>query len=325
MKSVRNDIVLILPFYGKLPWYFDFFLRSLEGKSFDMLFVSDLAPDWYPSNFHILKLDFTSLSKLINEKLDTNVTLKNTYKLCDYKPMYGKIFEDYIKDYHYWAFGDCDLIYGNSLNGFLEEVVPKYDVVSLRRHWLSGPFTILRNTNTFVTFYKKATMLNDVFTNDKYMGFDELGGYWFYELEAGRMTMKDCEQQKDYFTATVFREQGIKFYHENIIGEDNLAKSIVEMRDGHLFYDGQEIPVFHYINVKRHAAFRKNWSLRNTPPRDYIVTKAGIYSSFLGRHCWRLIGMYRSFFARLRGYCEYSRKEGVGALIKHFLKRAGLV
>lgn len=325
MNPVRNDIVLILPFYGKLPWYFDFFLRSLEGKSFDVLFVSDLIPKCYPSNFHILKIDFASLVKLIKNKLCTDATLKNTYKLCDYKPMYGKIFEDYIKDYHYWAFGDCDLIYGNSLNKFLEAIVPKYDIVSLRKYWLSGPFTILRNTDSFVTLYKKATMLNDVFTNDKYMGFDELGGYWFYELEGGGMTMKDCERQKDYFTATVFREQGIRFYHKNIIGENNLAKSIVEMCNGHLFYDGQEISVFHYINVKRNAAFRKNWSLRNTPPRNYIVTKAGIYSSFWGRHCWRLIWLHRSFFAHLRGYYEYSRKEGVCALVKHFLKRAGLV
>lgn len=325
MSSAKNNIVLILPFYGRLPWYFDFFLRSLEGKSFDVLFVSDLVPKWYPSNFHILKFDIASLSKLINDKLGTNVTLKNTYKLCDYKPMYGKIFEDYIKEYSYWAFGDCDLIYGDSLNQFLGEIVPKYNVISLRKHWLSGPFTILRNTNLCVSLYKKATMLNDVFTNDEYMGFDELGGYWFWELEAGRMTMKDCERQKDYFTATVFREQSIKFHHENIIGEDNLARSIVEMRNGHLFYNGGELPVFHYINVKRNAAFRKNWSLRNSPPSNYIVTKAGIYSSFLGRHCWRLVWIYRAFFAHLRGYYEYAHKEGVGAVVKHFLRKAGLV
>ena len=34
------------------------------------------------------------------------------YKLCDLKSFYGKLFEDELRDYEYWGYGDCDVVYG---------------------------------------------------------------------------------------------------------------------------------------------------------------------------------------------------------------------
>ena len=163
----------------------------------DVLFVSDLEVEAHPDNFKPVRMSFDELNALVCAKVTGAVPLKNTRKLCDYKPMYGHIFEEHLKGYEYWAFGDCDLVYGKAINGFLRDVVPSYDVLSLRKHWLSGSLTIIRNLPRFNSLYAKAATLRDVFNFDECVCFDELGGYWFRELEDGRMTMADCEKQKD--------------------------------------------------------------------------------------------------------------------------------
>ena len=317
-------IAIVLPYYGALPWYFGYFLKSLEGIQMDVLFFSDLEVDGHPANFRQIRMSFEELNRLVCAKVPGAVPLTNTRKLCDYKPMYGQIFSGYLKDYGYWAFGDCDLVYGKALNKLLEEVVPANDVISLRKHWLSGSLTILKNTEYLNTLYMKAKSLDDVFTHDECVCFDELGGYWFHELEAGTMTMEDCEKHKDFFTATVWREPGIRFFHEDVMEEDYLSRKVMEVRDGCLYISGREAPAFHYINVKRNPAFRSNGRATYGDIGDYVITKAGMFSSPLGRKLWRLPWLCRAFVAHVRGYRQYARENGIGALVRHFWRRVGL-
>lgn len=321
---ISNSIALVLPYYGSPPWHFVFFLKSLEGIRMDVLFVSDLEVREHPANFKPIRMSFEDLNRLLVSKIPGAVPVKNTRKLCDYKPMYGKIFEDRLKGYGYWAFGDCDLVYGRALNGLLENVVPAYDILSLRRHWLSGSLTIVRNLPRFADLYAKAGSLDDVFTHDECVCFDELGGYWFFELMDGRMTMADCEKQKDYFTSTVWREPDFRFFHEDIMEEDCLARKSIQMKSGRLFMDDRELAAFHYINVKRNPAFRPNGSVEYGKMGDYVITKAGMFSSPLGRRLWRLPWFCRAFVAHVRGYRQYARENGIGALVMHFLRRMGL-
>ena len=42
------------------------------------------------------------------------MTIEDAYKLTDFKPAYGEIFQDYIIQYDFWGFTDIDLIYGDS-------------------------------------------------------------------------------------------------------------------------------------------------------------------------------------------------------------------
>lgn len=67
--------------------------------------------------------------------------------MCDLKPFYGLIFEDYFQDYEYWGFGDCDLVYGQKMNAVLQEIADGcYDIASLKRGRISGGLTFVRNT-----------------------------------------------------------------------------------------------------------------------------------------------------------------------------------
>ena len=41
------------------------------------------------------------------------VTLDRPYKLCDFKPAYGFIFGEYLKEYDYWGHCDIDIVWGD--------------------------------------------------------------------------------------------------------------------------------------------------------------------------------------------------------------------
>ena len=49
------------------------------------------------------------------------------YKLCDYKPMYGEIFQDDLSSYDFWGYCDSDLLLGDLRAFFTTETLNKYD------------------------------------------------------------------------------------------------------------------------------------------------------------------------------------------------------
>lgn len=313
-----NRIALVLPYYGKLPWYFNYYLKSLEGIDMDVLFVSDLEVKEHPANFKPLRMSFDELNRLIVSRVEGAVPVKNVRKLCDYKPMYGHIFEEHLNGYDYWAFGDCDLVYGKRLNDFLHRIIDEgRDAVSLRKHWTSGALCILRNSERMRMLYREAKSLPEIFASEDCLCFDELGGYWFRELEIGRMSMADCGKMKEYFAALLWRTDGINFLHEDVMEEGNLAHHEIWMSDGHLFKDGlDEVCAFHYINVKRNMAFRANGHPAYDEIGDYIITKAGMFSG-VARACWRFVWVWRALLGRVKGYGKLIGAKGLGGLANY--------
>ena len=106
-------IKFIIPYFGKLHPLFEIYFLGIEkNHKFDFLLITDQVLEYKPlPNLEIVKLTFTELVKKINIKID--VQLKSPYKLCDFKPLYGIIFEDYLKEYDYWGYSDIDMIIGD--------------------------------------------------------------------------------------------------------------------------------------------------------------------------------------------------------------------
>ena len=113
---MKNRIILILPYFGKLPNFFPFWLQScVNNKDIDFLIITDnenLEVSSYKNIFKVT-MTFDDCRAIIEEKLKRRVLLERPYKLCDYRPLYGKIFEDYIEGYEFWGFCDCDMIFGD--------------------------------------------------------------------------------------------------------------------------------------------------------------------------------------------------------------------
>lgn len=72
------------------------------------------------------------------------------YKLCDYKPAYGYVFAEYLKEYPYWGECDTDLIFGDIDQFLFPKMQEGYDKIGIFGHC-----TLYRNTEEVNTLFLK--------------------------------------------------------------------------------------------------------------------------------------------------------------------------
>ena len=158
-------IGLIVPYFGKLPCTFQLWLKSaIINNKIDFHLIIDQQIDYkLPPHIIVHKMSFESLQQKIKQSLNTMI--KSPYKLCDYKPTYGYLFKDIIKDYDYWGYSDIDLVYGN-LTKFINDrrIFGYYDKIFDLGH---------------LAFYKNNQKINEMFKS-------KLNGivYWNYILNS---------------------------------------------------------------------------------------------------------------------------------------------
>lgn len=169
-----NKCCFIIPYFGKLPNYFPLFLKSCSyNPDYNwMVFTDDNTKYDYPSNVDCFHLTFGKLQEMVRAKFNFNVSLETPYKLCDFKPAYGYIFEEYTKEYRYWGHCDIDVVLGN-LNVFLDPLLEQnYDKI-----FQLGHMTIYKNTfennRIFMNRYKNRNLYKEVFSTPDICWFDE--------------------------------------------------------------------------------------------------------------------------------------------------------
>lgn len=149
---MRNKVAFIIPYYGHIPDYFDLWAQSAgANRDYDFFVVSDLPFDTQGyENIKLIEMGFQELKIRIQKLMDFKITLDTPYKLCEYKPVYGHVFEEYIREYDFWGFCDVDVILGN-LNHFItDKMLDDYDKL-----WFSGHFTLMRNNEKMKRLYRE--------------------------------------------------------------------------------------------------------------------------------------------------------------------------
>lgn len=169
-----NRFAFIIPYFGKLPHWFQFWLNSCgNNPHIDwLLFTDDHYPFRYPKNVLVHYCSFEDIRQLVQKNFDFEITLHKPYKLCAYKPAYGEIFSMFLLDYDFWGYCDIDLIWGNLEKWLCREEVFEYDRIS---HW--GHCSLYRNNKESNAIYRiKVEGVNyykDIYTNSSINGFDE--------------------------------------------------------------------------------------------------------------------------------------------------------
>lgn len=136
-------IAIIICWFGPLPDMFPLWCKSCAANpSVDWLLFTDQDPAQVPDNVHVHRTAFAELGVLARRKLDfPDLSLETPYKLCDYKVMYGVIFEDWLKEYDFWGYCDLDMVFGDLRGFFTDEMLDRYDKL------LScGHLSLYRNT-----------------------------------------------------------------------------------------------------------------------------------------------------------------------------------
>lgn len=172
--------IFILCYFGQYNNYIDLFFESCRlNINYDWLIITDANySKKYPSNCKIIKMSFFDFKDLVQKNFDFKISLDQPYKICDYRPALGYVFENLISNYYYWGFCDCDLIFGN-MDKLLTPILEKdYDKI-----FGLGHLSIFKNTydnnRLFMQpvnnelFYKQAFTKKELFVFDEMSKFDK--------------------------------------------------------------------------------------------------------------------------------------------------------
>ncbi|MDO6592925.1 DUF6625 family protein [Neptuniibacter sp. 1_MG-2023] len=290
-----TNIALIIPYYGSFPNYFSLYVNSLaKNPNIHVYMFTDCFYDGFiPDNLHMVESNIEHFKSLVKSKLDVDAKINRGYKLCDFKPAYGVIFEDYITEYEYWAMGDIDVIYGDVLNN-LPDGWETYDVISMVPEWISGSFCIFKNTNKVNYLFSLSNNWENVFSAENNFAFDECN-YLYEELRQGKNILDIDDLESFTFIVKREAEKGLLkiWFDENLIKE-KIFRNLdhVRMLNGSLYkVNGQEIVYYHLVSEKITDRFViPKWGVI---PDEYFITHHGL---FLPEEFWyKKISFFRIF------------------------------
>lgn len=272
----KNKIIILICYYGEFPWYFPYFLHSCTFNStIDFLIFSDIKHTFHlPSNVTILNKSIEEIKTLTNKKLGFKVNIDFPYKLCDFKPAYGLIFEDYTKGYDFWGQSDIDVIYGNIRNFMTDEVLSKYDFISIRHDYTTGCFALYKKNAIINNFFKRSKDYKTVFSNSRHYCFDECNFAWD-ELTDGK-SIFEVKTEIESFTHIIKiaeKNNEIQAHFDFILLEGLVGE--IKFDNGKIVYKNMfEGILYHLFWLKR------IYSPRNIPkqiPNVYRISPSRIY------------------------------------------------
>jgi hypothetical protein len=272
----KNKIIVLITYFGNFPWYFPYFLHSVKfNRSIDFIIFSDSSYEGdLPSNVRIVNKDLDEIRILASKKLGLRVSIDYPYKLCDFKPAYGLIFEDYTEGYDFWAQSDIDLIFGDLRSLLNSKILNTYDFVSMRHDYATGCFTLFRNNSLMNYFFKRSRAHEKAFTTSSYLGFDELN-FKHCELSEGK-TLAEIDTQIECFTHIIRHaaECGeIKALFDFMLIEGLPGK--IKFNNGQLIYNGKyEAALYHLYWLKK---IYKPEQIPKRIPNTFYISPTKIY------------------------------------------------
>jgi len=172
---MNNKICIMICFWGKWPRHLPFFLVSAaKNNQIDFLILTDNEPadPQYP-NIHFRKLRLSDFLTHASTILGFPVRFSNPYKVCDFKPLYGFLFQDYLKEYDYWGYCDLDMVLGDLQSFISQPSSQPIDVLSTYSQFMSGPFSLYRNETRINELFRLSPRYRESLQDEIYRSFDE--------------------------------------------------------------------------------------------------------------------------------------------------------
>ena len=171
-------IAIILIWFGKLPGWFDLWNLSCSYNStIDFFIITDQEITNKYDNIKIIPSSLSEIKVKIEHTLDMDISLDRPYKICDFRPAFGVIFNEMLAEYDYWGYCDCDLMFGDIRSFLTEEKLEKYDKI-----YKLGHLSLYKNTREVNWAFKKDGSLvggyQKVFNSNETFAFDEQRGIW---------------------------------------------------------------------------------------------------------------------------------------------------
>jgi hypothetical protein len=178
-----KKIILLIPYFGQWPEWFPFYLESCRwNPTIEWLFFTDCyIPLDSPANVRYISFSYSEYQQLISERLGIDFKVESAYKLCDIKPAYGFIHQEYLSDYDYFGFGDIDIIYGD-IREFYTNKILCYNTLSTISDRVSGHLFLIKNTERWINAFRKIPNWQQLMSDSNHQNVDE---YWFTKVLKG--------------------------------------------------------------------------------------------------------------------------------------------
>jgi len=233
-------------------------------------------------------MQLCELKALAEEKLGMPIYLERGYKICDLRPAFGVIFNEYLDETRFWGTCDLDVLFGDIRKFITAELLDTYDIISAKREYLIGHFTLYRNADNVNNLFRCSADYWQVFTSPQSFAFDECNFLW-WQLLAGQpiLASKSAIESMSHVVKRMETAGLIKaYFNTHIVEQDKLGPdgymeefaSTLRWDNGRLVdsITGQEYLSFHFHFMKQCPSFIiPDWS---EIPALFWVSKAGFYN-----------------------------------------------
>jgi len=277
-----KKISIVIAYFGKTwPAYFQLYCDSLKNNPLlDVLLFTDIEEEipGKPRNLIVRKMDLPALKNLITSKTGIRTNFSGTRKLCDFKPTYGHVFEDYLAGYDFWGYGDIDVIYGNLSKFITDEILKLYDIITFREDWISGAFTLVRNNQTGKLLYRKSADYLPILESPRHYAFDEcINKYDRLRDREDILKITDGYQCWTYVCYKAQAEGAIKIFAREYIKESLPFDEVLTYAQQAVLGSGHKhYALYHLVSHK--SAKEHHIPQWERVPQQYYITPVGIYS-----------------------------------------------
>lgn len=173
----RPTLAIVVTYFGPAPLWLPAFLRSCRTNA-DVRFLvyTDFEASFpVPENVEIKHLDLEQLNARASQAVRTDIRIERAglRKVNDLKPLCGLMFADDLRPFDWWAYSDLDIVWGDIRRFLTDDVFAEHDIISTRRHKLSGHMTLIRNTDATNHAVEIIPDVAAALANPQYLRLDE--------------------------------------------------------------------------------------------------------------------------------------------------------
>lgn len=233
-------IAMIIPYFtpenGDFPELFPYWqITASYNKKIDFYVVTNIDTDRYVAypNIHFISMSHEYFINKIEKMLEFKVN-RGFYKIGEYRPLLGLIFEETLKNYDYWGYTEFDLVYGNILK-FVEPYLDKKSPVI----GTFGHFRLIKNEKKIneiaIIPLKQNSLLSikDAYQAEVCTHFDEVQGmgvrYYIDKIAVHSLynVIADIDQKYSFFKIFGRKGKWLFYWNENgLIGKSNKGETM---------------------------------------------------------------------------------------------------
>jgi len=170
-----KTIVMLMPHFGQWPEWINIYMETCRyNPTVDWIFFTDCGrTENHPGNVRFLDMSYRDFLHLASRKLEVDLPESSLRKLCDFRPMYGVIFEEYLQGYDYFGFGDVDVVYGEIRKFVSDRLLEDHDILSFHSGMISGHFALLRCSEPVKQLFRKMEEWASRLQDPRHLRMDE--------------------------------------------------------------------------------------------------------------------------------------------------------